>query len=209
MSTAYTVKDLVDNVAAYGKVVTGTNREAVTAAADVYKDSVLTQGRMDSGGDLRLSRWGRNGLKLNAGYDVDGRGTKAEAIIKPRPMGPWKVLEYGAAKHPIIPGLTRRQQRAMALFSAMAGGRGEFDVAALAGMARGNRNNRGGSRRRNRPMFLAAAGFGDKRKQGAAYVNHPGTQGKKTWSEGVAKGTDGAISAYKRTQIQAMSRISG
>ena len=202
MSTAYTVKDLVDNVTQYGKVVTGANREAVAAAADVYKDSVLTQGRMDSGGDLRLSRWGRNGLKLNAGYHVDGRGTKAEAIIKPRPMGPWKVLEYGAKPHPIVPGLTRRQGRAAALFQLMAGG-GVIDAGQLAQIAGGNRNNRNTSRARARRRALLIGA--DHRP----YANHPGTQGKNTWSEGVAKGTDGAISAYKRTQIQAMSRISG
>jgi hypothetical protein len=185
---------------AAGRAIVGENRDAVAAAADVFKDSVLTQGRMDSGGDLRLSRWGKRGVKLGAGYDVDGQ-VKATATLKARPQGVWKVLEYGAKPHVIVAGLTRRQGQALALFSFMAGGRGEFDLGELSSMATGNRNNRGGSRRRQRARALTIG------PNFRPFVNHPGTEGKRTWSKGVAKGQDGATLAYKRTQALGLAKV--
>jgi hypothetical protein len=49
------------------------NRDATAAAAQEYKESVLQTGRVATGGDLRLSKWGKKGVKLGAGYDVDGQ----------------------------------------------------------------------------------------------------------------------------------------
>lgn len=197
------------NISASGKALVQNNRNATRNAAMAFKAAELKQARKDSGGDLVLSRWGRRGVKLNVGFDLEGSPGEQKATVKPRPMGPWKVLEYGAKPHPIIPGLTRRQQRAMALFSAMAGGRGEFDTAALAGMARGNRNNRGGSRRKKRALFLAAKGFGDKRGQGMAYANHPGAKAKRTWTKAQMQGADDATRDYRVAQAKALAKVFG
>ena len=81
------------------------NRKAVSAAALVYKESVLATGAEDIGGDMRLSHWGWNGKtyrqpKLGAGYDVKGY-ERAVALLRARPQGLWKFLEIGAQPHPI------------------------------------------------------------------------------------------------------------
>lgn len=209
MGTSRGVGEFADKMGKLAKGVVDQNKPGVVAAATVYKTSLVAEGKRDSGGDGVLSNFGKNGAKLSAGYDLKSTGGKAQAIVKPRPMGPWKVLEYGAKPHPIIPGLTRRQQRAMALFSFMAGGRGEFDVGAIAGMARGNRNNRGGSRRRQRSLFLAGP-FGDKRKQGASWVNHPGVKNPpQTWSRAIKRSQKGAMSAYRNEQVRQMTKVLG
>jgi hypothetical protein len=83
------------------------NRQAVQSAAQVYKERALLSAARDTGGDLRLSKWGRRGIKLGVGYDVRGY-ENATAIIKARPAGPWKVMEYGAAPHVIGPKRRRR-----------------------------------------------------------------------------------------------------
>lgn len=200
MGTSRNAAELAHKMDLAAKRIVGENRDAVAAAADVYKDSVLTQGRLDTGGDQRLSRWGRRGIKLGAGYDVNG-DVVATAKMAPRPMGPWKVLEYGAKPHVIVAGLTRRQGQALAMFAFMAGGRGEFDLGALSAMATGNRNNRGGSRRRQRAKALTIG------QNFRPFVNHPGTAGKETWSKGVARGTEGATRAYKRTQLMGLTKV--
>lgn len=191
------------NISASGKALVQNNRNATRNAALAFKGAALDTARKDSGGDLRLSRWGKNGVRLNVGFDLEGSPGEQRATVRPRPMGVWKVLEYGARPHPIIPGLTRRQQRAMALFGFMAGGRGEFDVAALAATARGNRNNRRSSRRRKRRSPLRING------QFRAWANHPGTSGKRTWSRSTAKGADDAIKGYRVDQAKALAKVFG
>jgi hypothetical protein len=190
-------------------VISGENRDAVEASAQAYKTAVLATGARDTGGDLRLSRWGRNGLRLNAGYDIDGRGPKVTATVNPRPMGPWKVLEYGANPHIIVAGLTRRQGRALTLFSVMVGFGGDlsmYDLGALSS-ATSNRNNRRRAQRSRNAKFLAAQGYGDKRKQGTAYVRHPGTRGKQTWSDGFRRGTRPASAVYASKQWSAIGEV--
>lgn len=197
MGTSKNATQLAHKMDLAGKAIVGENRDAVAAAADVYKDSVLTQARRDSGGDLRLSRWGRRGVKLGAGYDVDG-SVKASAKMTARPQGPWKVLEYGAKPHVIVAGLTRRQGQALALFSFMAGGRGEFDLSELSSMT-SNRNSRRTRRARSRALTIGP--------NFRPFVNHPGTPGKRTWSEGITRGTKGATQAYKRTQTLGLAKV--
>lgn len=191
------------NLSKSGKALAQNNRNATRNAALAFKGAALKEARKDSGGDLRLSRFGRNGVKLNVGFDLEGSPGQQRATVKARPMGPWKVLEYGAKPHPIIPGLTRRQQRAMALFGFMSGGRGEFDVAALAATARGNRNNRGGSRRRKRRSPLRING------QLRAWANHPGTKPKRTWTRGEAQGAKDATKGYRIDQAKALVKVFG
>ncbi len=200
MGTSRNATELAHKLDAAGRAVIGENRAAVSAAAGVYKDSVLTQARVDSGGDLRLSHFGRNGTKLGAGYDVDG-DVHATAKLTPRPMGPWKVLEYGAKPHVIVAGLSRRQGQALALFDFLAGGRGAIDISEVASTARGNRNNKNSGRRRQRSSALTIG------SNFRPYVHHPGTRAKRTWSQGVARGTDGAKSAYSRTQRDGLAKV--
>ena len=96
MGTSKDADELSAKMVAAGAGIIGLSRQTVTAAAVVYKESVLAQARSASGGDMRLSRWGRQagGLKLGAGFNVQGN-TSAVAVLTPRPMGPWKVVEAG------------------------------------------------------------------------------------------------------------------
>lgn len=84
-----------------------TNRKAVSAAALVTKKTILGYARKDTGGDLKLSRWGRavgpgqrKGVKVGAGYDVKGYD-RATALLRARPTGVWRVLNDGAVPHDI------------------------------------------------------------------------------------------------------------
>lgn len=209
MGTSRGVDEFAKKMSDLASGLVGENKPSVQAAANVYKSSVIGEGKRDSGGDGVLSGFGKNGAKLSAGYELKSTGGKAQALLRPRPMGPWKVLEYGARPHPIIPGLTRRQGRAMTLFSIMAGGRGEFDIPAIAATARGNRNNRGGRRRKNRSMFLAAPDIG-KKGQGAAYVNHPGVQNPpQTWSKALKRAEKPAMQAYRNEQVRHITKVLG
>jgi hypothetical protein len=204
MGTSKSVDELVKKVFAGGASVVKNNPDAVAASANAYKGAVLAQGRKDSGGDLKLSRWGKNGTKLNAGYELKG-GVQASALLRPRPAGPWRVLEDGARPHLIVPGLTRRQGRALTLFSVLAGQGGSldsYDVGALAATARGNRNNRGGSRRRKKSSLR----FGGDH---VAYIKHPGTKGKKTWSKGIKMGDKVGPLAYRRKQAEGLLKVFG
>jgi len=202
MGTSKSTAELAAKMTAAGKSLVNNNRDAVAAAANAYKGSVLEQARKDSGGDMRLSRWGKNGAKLGAGYEVKGT-VDASAVLRPRPAGVWRVLEDGAKPHLIIPGLTRRQGRALTLFSVMAGQGGDlggYDIGALAATARGNRNNRGGRRRRSGKALL----FGGEHY---AYARHPGTKGKGTWSKGLRRGDKAAPVAYRRTQAEGLLKV--
>ena len=42
--------------------IANANRNATAAAAQEYKESVLQTGRIATGGDLRLSKWGKKGV---------------------------------------------------------------------------------------------------------------------------------------------------
>lgn len=204
MGTSYSVQQLSTKLTKAGVALGANNRTAVSAAADVYKAGVLAEGRKDSGGDLKLSRWGRKegGVKLGAGYTVRGT-SQATALLRPRPAGVWNALERGAKPHLIVPGLTRRQGRALTLFSIMAGQGGDlggYDVGELAASARGNRNNRGGRRRRaRRPLVIN----GNVR----AHARHPGFKGKNTWSKGLDRAEKPAINAYRRAQVEAFGDV--
>jgi hypothetical protein len=92
----------------YGEAMANVNRKAVTAAAMVYKGSLLASGAKFTGGDLRFSRWkGGLGPKMGAGFDVSGT-VKAEALLRVRPYGLWLFLEQGGRDHDIINKSKRR-----------------------------------------------------------------------------------------------------
>jgi len=92
----------------YGEAIANANKTAVTAAAMVYKGSVLASGAKFTGGDLRFSRWkGKQGPRLGAGFEVTG-GINASAILKAKPFGVWWLLEQGSPPHVMTPKSKRR-----------------------------------------------------------------------------------------------------
>jgi hypothetical protein len=92
----------------YGEAIANANKTAVTAAAMVYKGSILASGAKFTGGDLRFSRWkGKQGPRLGAGFEVTGK-INASALIQAKPMGIWKVLEFGSPAHVMTPKSKRR-----------------------------------------------------------------------------------------------------
>jgi hypothetical protein len=180
-----------------GEGILQANTLATAAAAQEYKESVLMSGRAATGGDGQLSRWGKDrtkvgykgGVKLNARYQVEGRGGEAQAVLKAVPMGVWKVVEYGASAHPIVPGATKKMRQGAQLMSLMTG----TDTAgALAGARKGSK--------KRRVMVWGNGNF-------AAYTRHPGTKGKKAWSIGIDRGTPAAIRAYSKKQVDALAKV--
>lgn len=181
-----------------GQAISDANAAAGVAAANQYKDAVIASGRAATGGDGQLSRWGKDrskvgfkgGVKLNARYEVEGRGVSAQVILKAVPMGVWKVVEYGAGAHPIVPGATAKMRKGAQLLSVMMGGADTAE--ALAGSRKGTK--------KRRVMVWGNGNF-------AAYTRHPGTKGKKAWSNGIKAGTPSAVGAYKRKQVEALGKV--
>lgn len=200
MGVSKSPAELAAKLEKVGTVISGENRDAVEASAQAYKAALLRTGRRDSGGDLRLSRWGRNGIKLNAGYDIRGRGVDVSAAISPRPYGPWKVMEDGARPHIVAAGLTRRQGQALVLFDVMAGGRGDYDLGALTSIARGNRNNRRTGRNRKARALTIGSNL-------RPYARIPKTKAKNTFTDAFAQGTRPASAAYNATQLRAIGQV--
>jgi len=163
MGTSRNASELAAKLQKATQAIGKANRSAVQAAAQTYKDNLLLQAARDTGGDLRLSRWGRRGLRLGVWYDVKGY-ENATALIKARPAGPWKVMEYGAAPHQIAP----RRRR-----------------------GRGRRSGGG------------ALAFPDGNVRRGP-VQHPGSQGKETWSQGVDIATPRAIEVYSLAHKRAL-----
>ena len=181
-----------------GNTMMQANTLATAAAAQEYKESVLVSGRAATGGDGQLSRWGKDrskvgfkgGVKLNARYEMQDTGGKAQAVLKAVPMGVWKVVEYGAGAHAIVPGATAKMRKGASLISAMMGGADTTE--GLSGARKGAKKRR-----------VLAWGNGNF----ASYTRHPGSKGKKAWSVGIAKGTPDAIRAYKRKQVEALAKV--
>lgn len=180
-----------------GNTILQANTVATAAAAQEYKESVLMSGRAATGGDGQLSRWGKDrskvgfkgGVKLNARYDMENTGGKAQAVLKAVPMGVWKVVEYGASAHAIVPGATANMRKGAKLIGLLTGA----DTAeALSGARKGAR--------KRRLMVWGNGNF-------AAYTRHPGTKGKKAWSKGISAGTPNAVRAYKRQQVEALAKV--
>jgi hypothetical protein len=83
------------------KVITG--RVALGAKNDALKEL-----RADAGADQRLHNWGKSGLKLNVGYDVT---SDHEAVVLPRPGGPFSVLDGGRKAGTVAPKRKRGTRR--------------------------------------------------------------------------------------------------
>lgn len=176
MGTSISAKQLAGKLHEVSTHSGDTNRGAVFAATFVYKDQVLLAGKGVAGADMRLSRWGakkrtegtgvrlRTGRKITAGFDIKGK-VKATSILYPRPQGMWKVLEAGAPPHPMVAGISVRryntQKRKLA-----ERGYGLTSNKLLAARSGGQRQ---------KALALASGQF-------RAAVNHPGVQGRSTWS---------------------------
>jgi hypothetical protein len=126
------------------------NREATSAAALTYKESLIGAATTDTGGDLRLGHWGWNGKryrqpKIGAGYDVYGY-ENAKAVVRPRPYGLWAFLEGGAKPHVIV-NRKRNKRKAMRFAS------GEFATTANHPGARGRKTFTKGAKAGERPAM--------------------------------------------------------
>lgn len=194
MGTSRSGADLSKKLVGYAKGVPAANRRAVGAAAMQFKDAVLDAAERDLGHHpsppRHFSRWGkatgdgqRKGLQVGAGYDVKGTAN-AVALLKARPQGPWKVLEYGAKAHPLVPGATMGMRREAAFVAAFTGA----DVGASALFSR-----RAGMRNRARKVLKvpgAGSGF-------AMYAQHPGSKAKRTWSTAIARRSPAAVKVIR------------
>ena len=195
MGTSKSVAELVFKLDAAGVALEVANRKAVTEAVKTYKTGVLNTARQDVGNDLRLGRWGAKrgrstqGLKLGAGYDVRG-STNAVAILKARPQGVWKVVEYGAKPHPIVPGVSKRQTRFAASLANLTG-----ETVNASTIVAGRK---GKKRRMALKLPDGNIRFG---------VNHPGSRGKRTWSRGINNATPVAISRFKAVHATTLSNV--
>ena len=197
MGTSNSVAEFGAKIVKAGQEMEKVNTAATAAAAQEYKESVLMSGKAATGGDGQLSRWGKDrskvgfkgGVKLNARYDMENTGGKAQAVLKAVPMGVWKVVEYGASAHAIVPGATANMRKGAKLIGLLTGA----DTAeALSGARKGAR--------KRRLMVWGNGNF-------AAYTRHPGTKGKKAWSKGISAGTPNAVRAYKRQQVEALGKV--
>jgi len=140
-------------------------RKVTTRVATRAKKVALGEYRRAVGADLRLSNWRRGtgaGVKIGVGFDLV---SDHAARIRPRPSGPAKVVEDGSLAHAIesraakISGKGAARARRAQDLARTFGGRGAF-----AG---------------TRPMPI---------RGGFAYrVKHPGSRGKRAWSQAVAK----------------------
>lgn len=186
MGTSVNTAQLVAKIENYAFGLGNANRKAVTEAAKVYKEGVVKAAKQDVGQDQRISRWRWNwrtqtykSLKVSAGYDVRGY-TNAVALLKARPMGPWRVLESGARPHFIRPKIAR--------------GKGYIKRGARA------TKTVAGSQRLTRPIALAlpdgSARFG---------VMHPGTPAKRTWSRGINAATPGAMRTFRAVHARSLA----
>ena len=115
MGTSKNAAEFAEKCARHAALMDRDNSLAINRAANVYKQTILGELKEEIGPELKLSRWKWNGttyrpLKLGVGYDVKGK-INATAIIKARPPGPWKVVEYGAAPHKILPRKKRKLSR--------------------------------------------------------------------------------------------------
>lgn len=174
MGTSTSSAQLARKLAKFAGDMPNLNKRTTGFAALKMKEAVLKEGRRDTG-DLRLSRWGKRGLKINAGYDVQGT-TNATALLRARPQGPWKVLEYGT----------------------------QTSGGYLIGVGRSNSNSaasrRRGYRRANQ-KYLKGQGYAHPVR---APIVHPGVKPRNTWTRGVRQGQPEAVKVFRTSYVRAL-----
>lgn len=198
MGESNSVHEFSAKLAAAGAAIGAANTQGVRAGSQVAKTTLLAAAAADTGGDLRLSRWGKRGLRLNVGYDIRQQGRdRAMGVVRPRPAGPWSVLSYGSEAHPIIPGASRNLRRAAGPLAVdMLGPVLPFQTAVDIHRSR-RRRSRGRNARRRRVLHFGG-------KQFAAWAPHPGSKGKNTWPRGVETARPGIAAAYQKAQRDAL-----
>jgi hypothetical protein len=180
MGTSKSSAELSRKLVGFASQLPQTNRQSISDAALTFKDAVLAEGKRDVGGDLRLSRWGKRGLKLGAGFDVRGT-TNATALLRARPQGPWKVLEVGT------------QSAGGYLIGA---GRSRSNTAKS--RARGYRT---GSQK-----FLKGREYAHPVR---GPIVHPGVKPKGTWTRGVLRGQPKAVNIIRGRYVRALGKQFG
>ena len=188
MGVSRSVPEFVANIETGAVSIASANTQATAAAAQAAKTTTLEVARPDTGGDLRLSRWGKKGVKVNVGYEVASTSPGyAVATLSPRPAGVWRVMNDGSQPHPIVPGAKRSASRAGTLTA------GRMGPLLPAGVIAANRTARGAMR---------VLSFGP--DQVAAYAMHPGAKGKNTWGRGVEAARPVAARTYQVRHRQAL-----
>jgi hypothetical protein len=102
------------------------NPRVIRAAGMAAKKATLEVARGVSGGDGRLSGWGKRGVKLGAGYDEAGSG---RVQINLRPAGVWKVMEDGRRGGKVV----RPKRKKVKAFATPYGPRASFRLGATSG----------------------------------------------------------------------------
>ena len=88
-----------------------TDPRVIRAAGMAAKRAALDVANDVTGGDGRLSGWGKRGVKLGVGFDQTGA---TEVTINLRPGGPWKVMEQGRNGGKLIKPKKRSGAKALA-----------------------------------------------------------------------------------------------
>jgi hypothetical protein len=154
VGTSTSGAQLAGKLVAFAGDIPKINREAVSDAALIFKDGVLGEAKKVVGSDLKMSNFGKRGVRLGAGFDVKG-GVNAVALLKARPMGPWKVVEYGAGPHLIGLGKAGRTESV---------------------------KSKGRAYRKAKAKYLYGQGYAHPVR---GPIAHPGSKAFKVWSRGI------------------------
>lgn len=170
MGTSSTPRELASKLERMAISIQRHSVEATKEAAKATKTALLAEAAIAVGADLRLSRVGKKGARIGAGYEVEELpGNQARSTIKPR--GPWALVEYSIRPHVITPRRSRKRgkaQRARTVRTTI--GNASFDQQRPATSGRS-------------ALPALSTPFGFRRS-----VNHPGVKmPKKPWAKGYAR----------------------
>jgi hypothetical protein len=205
MGVSHSGAELAKKVEKWAYATGKANHDAVFAAALQYKEGVLEQAAVDTKGTLKMRRWGkqvrkgtadqpdeRKGIKLGAGFDVQGY-EHATALLKARPQGTWKVLEYGAKSHPIVAGGRKSVAHKAAALNKVFGL--QIGARELTSM-------------RSDLLRFKVLRFGPGGPV-RPYANHRRTPGKFTWTKGAKRSEAAAIKVFEGAHQRALLKTFG
>ncbi len=102
--------DFADLNRKLAEVAKGIESPQVVRAAGLAAKKAATEVAKDvSGGDQRLSGWGRRGIKLGVGFDE----APGQVTLNLRPGGVWVVMEQGRRGGKVVRPRKRRGARAL------------------------------------------------------------------------------------------------
>lgn len=185
MANKVSTKQLGALIRNVGVAATKAQRTAVINAARYAANTIENQASRDLGGGepyfrnmmTRVTRMGyevkyTDKQRLTVRWDMKGEYNPTALLVA---KGPWGLLEYGAAPHPMTPRLNiRERQKGMKKYQK------RQDNLNIAFSARGAFSG-------VRPMGNRKSGFGPTYR-----VKHPGTKGKKSFSKGLTRAMPGA-----------------